>query len=298
MVAYGCSEAFIMACVRVGVMLETIVQTAVAIKRNLAKEYRGNAHIQEALPSDASDMFPIDGQQLRALHNFAKKNPIYFNSFEQELAGVACTIYEGDINEYWLNSIKHGSSCQSFYPTWIVSAFVLAKIVQEAGFREVVDIGSGDGRIAFCGKVLGMRAHSIEVDDVLVELQRAICDETGHDIRPQCHDAINYDYSQLHLTHPVLLVGALPQMGGDVLAEGVIGRMAGVLQSTAEEVGMVLAGMHSKRELLVGHGNDQTGGWDAFIQKHGLRKTRTVSLPTVWTFDQQVETPYTCTMLR
>ena len=39
-------------------------------------------------------------------------------------------------------------------------------------------------------------------------------------------------------------------------------------------------------------GNLENGGWSTLIEKHDLKVIDTVSLPTVWTFDQTVETPY------
>ena len=39
-------------------------------------------------------------------------------------------------------------------------------------FKEVIDIGSGDGRIAYCAKILALIAYSIEIDDMLVDLQK------------------------------------------------------------------------------------------------------------------------------
>ena len=67
-------------------------------------------------------------------------------------------------NDYWLNSIKHGSSCQPFYPTWITSAYMMALIASKYGYKELVDIGSGDGRIAYCSQILEITPHSIEID--------------------------------------------------------------------------------------------------------------------------------------
>ena len=52
------------------------------------------------------------------------------------------------------------------------------------GYEELSDIGSGDGRIAFCGKILGFRTHSIEIDDGLVELQKLICNDTEQNFDP------------------------------------------------------------------------------------------------------------------
>ena len=153
-------------------MLDSLVQNLVKIKQDFAKNYTGSAHIQEIIPSQVSNSFPIDENHLKQLHTFAEKNPIYFNSFEEIISGVSCIVYEGDINDYWLNSIKHGSSCQPFYPTWIMSAYVMASIAKELNYSELVDIGSGDGRIAFCGKILGLTSYSIEIDDVLVGITR------------------------------------------------------------------------------------------------------------------------------
>ena len=53
-----------------------------------------------------------------------------------------------------------------------MSAYVGALYAKELGYSEIIDIGSGDGRIAFCGKVLDMESYSIEIDDMLVDLQK------------------------------------------------------------------------------------------------------------------------------
>jgi len=269
-------------------MLDELVKNLILIKQDFAKNYSGNAHIQEIIPSDVSSEFPIDSNHLKYLHNFAKKNPIYFNYFEQKILGISCVVYEGDINEYWLNSIKHGTSCQPFYPTWIMSAYIMSAISKQLGYGELVDIGSGDGRIAFCGKILGMISHSIEIDDVLVELQKTICDSTNENFNPKCEDALDFDYSLLQLIHPVFFIGGLPQMGGDVLATNIIEKIK-IISDLKNKIGMVFAGTHSKRHLS---GNLSNGGWSTLIKKHNLNLVDTVSLPTVWTFDQKIETPY------
>ncbi|MCV0400628.1 MAG: hypothetical protein K5777_01400 [Nitrosopumilus sp.] len=269
-------------------MFEELVDNLISVKQDFAKNYSGNAHIQEVLPSDSSDRFQLDFDDLKLLHEFAQKNPIYFNHYEQKISGISCIVYEGDINEYWLNSIKHGSSCQPFYPTWIMSAFVMTKIAKKLGYSELVDIGSGDGRIAYCGNILGLTSYSIEIDDVLVELQNSICDNTNQNFNPKCADALEFDYSSLNLKKPVFFIGGLAQMGGDVLATSIIGRINSItdLKNTT---GIVFAGTDTKRHLS---GNLKNGGWSALIEKHSLDVIDTVSLPTIWTFDQDVETPY------
>ena len=269
-------------------MLDELVKNLVLVKQDFARNYAGSAHIQEVIPSFSSKQFPLDEHHLQMLHGFAQKNPIYFNSFEQKIAGISCIVYEGDINEYWLNSIKHGSSCQPFYPTWIMSAYMLVSIAKKLGYKELVDIGSGDGRIAFCGKILGLISHSIEIDEVLVELQKTISASTSKNFNPECKDALEFDYLQLRLIRPVFFIGGLPQMGGDVLATGIIDKINSI-SDLKNNTGLVFAGTDSKRQLS---GNLANGGWSSLIEKHNLNVVDTVSLPTVWTFDQKIETPY------
>jgi hypothetical protein len=269
-------------------MLDELVENLVEIKQDFAKNYSGNAHIQEVIPSLVSEKFPLPSQDLQQLHNFALKNPIYFNHYEEDIQGTMCTVYEGDINEYWLSSIKHGSSCQPFYPTWIMSAYVMTSIAKELGYTELVDIGSGDGRIAFCGNVVGMDSHSIEIDDVLVELQKTISTDTNQNFNPICHDALEFEYSELNLKKPVFFIGGLAQMGGDVLATSIIDRINSI-ENLRKNTGIVFAGTNTKRQLS---GNLENGGWSTLIEQHNLKVIDTVSLPTIWTFDQDVETPY------
>ena len=275
-------------------MIEDLVANLIQIKQNFAQNYDGNAHIQEVLPLESTDELPIDSKHLEQLHLFAQKNPIYLNSYEQNILGYSCMVYEGDINEYWLNSIKHGSSCQPFYPTWIISAYVMTLVAKKFGYSELVDIGSGDGRIAYCGKILDFNSYSIEIDDVLVELQKKICIDTNQNFHPKCNDALEFDYSKLNLQNPAFFIGGLAQMGGDVLATGIIKKINSI-HSLKNKTGIVFAGSNTKRQLS---GNLSEGGWSSLIEENQLSVVETVSLPTVWTFDQNVETPYIFTKFR
>ena len=62
-----------------------------------------------------------------------------------------------------------------------------ALLAKELGYQEVIDIGSGDGRIAFCAKILDLESYSIEIDDMLVDLQKLL---TILDFHPYCSDAV------------------------------------------------------------------------------------------------------------
>lgn len=268
-------------------MLDKMTETLIMLKQKFAQEYNGHSHIQELIPVSTSEHFPINKQHLEFLHNFVANNPIYHNFYEQKIAGILCKVCEGDINEYWLNSIKHGSSCQPFYPTWILSAYIVAHIAKNFHYKELVDIGSGDGRIAYCAKILDMNATSIEIDDILVELQNNIVGTTKVDFNPICTDAINFDYLSLNLSRPVIFIGGLPQMGGDVLAANIIAKISKM--NLKMNTCIVFAGTFSKRHLS---DNLSNGGWSSLIDKHQLKLIKTVSLPTIWTFDQSIDTPY------
>ena len=275
-------------------MLENFVKNLIYVKQSFAKNYAGNAHIQEVIPLEISDKFDMEKNHLKSLHNFALKNPIYHNHYEEDIGEIPCMVYEGDINDYWLNSIKHGSSCQPFYPTWIMSSYVMTIIAKQLGYSELVDIGSGDGRIAYCGTVLGMNSHSIEIDDVLVDLQNKISTSTNQNFDPSCNDALEFDYSTLNLKNSVFFIGGLAQMGGDVLATSIIKKINSI-SNLRNKTGIVFAGTNTKRQLS---GNLGHGGWSTLIEKHDLEVLDTVSLPTVWTFDQDVETPYIFTKFK
>ena len=268
-------------------MLEKLARNLVSLKQEFVKIYDGHSHIQEIIPVSSSESFPIIDEHLEYLHNFAVNNPIYHNSYEQKVTGILCKVYEGDINEYWLNSIKHGSSCQPFYPTWILSAYISASIAKSFDCKELVDIGSGDGRIAYCAKILDLHTTSIEIDDGLVELQNIISLKTHVNFNPVCVDAVEFDYSSLNLTCPVFFIGGLPQMGGDVLATSIIEKTS--TTNLKKNTCIVFAGTHSKRQLS---DNQSEGGWSSLIDKYDLKVIKTVSLPTIWTFDQLLDTPY------
>ena len=273
-------------------MIELLEKEAVRLKQDFVKAYQGSSHIQEVIPVSNSNSFPIDKDHLEMLHNFAKKNPIYYNSYEQEIGKTPCVVYEGDINEYWLNSISHGSSYQPFYPTWISTAYIISLGAKNLGFKELVDIGSGDGRIAYCAKLLDLESISIEVDESLVKLQKLITFATKIDFNPNCHDAVEFDYESLNLEHPVFFIGGLAQMGGDILANSIIEKLDEI-PNLKKNTGMTFAGTYSKKYFPGAESNDiSLGGWKAVINKNNLKVLQTITLPSVWTFDQPIDTPY------
>ena len=95
-------------------MIEDLAKNLVELKKEFVRAYDGKSQIQEVIPKSKSELFPLEESHLELLHQFANKNPIYYNSFEKQIGSVNCIVYEGDINKYWLNSIQHGSSKAPF----------------------------------------------------------------------------------------------------------------------------------------------------------------------------------------
>ncbi|QDI88397.1 hypothetical protein Nisw_02050 [Candidatus Nitrosopumilus sp. SW] len=266
-------------------MIQQLAQNLVFLKKEFEKTYSGKSQMQEVIPISSSKLFPIDQQDLELLHQFATKNPIYYNSYEDIVGDTKCVVYEGDINKYWLNSIQHGSSNAPFSPTWIMSAYVATSMTKDLGYSEVIDIGSGDGRIAFCAKVLNMESYSIELDEQLIDLQKTLI--TTLDFHPFCSNAITFDYASLNLDKPIFFIGGLAQMGGVSLATGVINKIRS--QDFWKNTGWVFAGTYSQKYAP---DPKNEAGWGTLIEENKLRKIETISLPTVWTFHETDETPY------
>ena len=268
------------------IMIEELVKNLANLKKEFVSAYDGNSQIQEVIPVSKSDLFAIPSEDLELLHKFAAENPIYYNSYEKTIGCTPCIVYEGDINEYWLNSIQHGSSHAPFSPTWIMSAYVGSLYAKEIGCTEVIDIGSGDGRIAFCGTILGMKSYSIEIDNTLVDLQKSICGI--FDFNPCCFDACEFDYGSLNLVQPMFFIGGLAQMGGISLASGVLEKIS-LMSDLWRNSCWAFAGTLSQK-YAVDPKNE--AGWGTLIAKNNLSVVEVISLPTAWTFREPDDTPY------
>lgn len=261
------------------------------IKSEFMRGYDGRSMLSEVVPLSHSKLLQIDDGILQSLHKFAAANPIYVRSYDLEISGIACRIYEGDINNFWLSSKKYDTSYQPFYPTWLLSAFALASCAKSLGFKQLVDVGSGDGRIAYSGTLLGMESHGIEIDRDLVQLQKAISTSTGVRYNAIRADATRFDYTMLNLSRPMFFISGLPEMG-EMLANSVIKQIAPV---EGLKAGFNFMGSHVMRSLS----RDQTAwGWGSIIATYDLEHLGTITLPTLWTTEQAVDTAYVYTTLR
>jgi len=271
-------------------MDDSIPRAIVELKNEFMRGYRGQSLLPEVVPLGSS--FPIDDKMLQSLHRFAEANPIYVKSYDTKISGIACRVYEGDINNYWLASKKHDTSYQPFYPTWMLSAFALAHGAMSLGFEQLVDIGSGDGRIAHCAKLLGIESHGIEIDPDLVELQGSISSTTDVSYNTVMADATRFDYGSLKLSRPILFISGLPEMG-EMLANSVIQQIMSI--GALKHAGFNFMGSH----VMKPHTRDRTGwGWGSVIEKYDLDVIGTITLPTLWTTDQAIDTAYVYTKIK
>ncbi len=110
-------------------MNETLVEAIIRLKTEFMKRNEGGSHIQEIMPT-LPESLSINEYELDMLHKFAECNSIYSDSYEMNILDIVCKVYQGDVNNYWLDSIKHDTSYAPFYPIWILSAYALVFMIQ------------------------------------------------------------------------------------------------------------------------------------------------------------------------
>jgi len=81
-------------------------------------------------------------------------------------------------------------------------------------------------------------------------------------------------------------------MGGDILAGSVIEKI-NEIPNLKKNTSIAFTGTYSKKYFLGNRPeNLSEGGWKSVFDKNDLKVIKTVTLPTIWTFDQPVDTPY------
>jgi hypothetical protein len=269
-------------------MFQNILNNFLEVKRQYIQDFKPTNIIAEILPNEYSDFFPIDKQILAKLHQFMSSNPIYFKKTTISINNVNFTAYEGDVNEFYLSSKKYDTNYQPFYPTWMLSAFLLCIKSKELGVTELIDIGAGDGRIPYCGSLLNLRSFGIELDANLTELQSALCKKTDIKYEIINDDASTFDFGILHFSNPIFFVSGLPEMG-EMFVDNVIQT---TIQNKFESFSIVFLGSTFKRKFVSDVNNY---GWGEIIKKNNLKIIEELSLPTHWTNDNNSETKYLIT---
>jgi len=160
------------------------------------------------------------------------------------------------------------------------------------GFSEIVDIGSGDARIPYCGAIAGMRGISVELDDNLVDLQRQIIRSTGVGFDILDGDACKTNFEKMNLLRPMFLISGLPEHG-EVLADAVISNLI-QQEFLPSHIGFALMGSHTMKK----YARDRSlFGWGRFIAQHNLHVLDFLTLPTMWTNEQSIDTPFIFSLL-
>ena len=267
-------------------MNKTLAEAIVTLKTEFVKKNESSNHINEIIPS-LPESLSIDEHELEMLHKFAECNSIYSDSYEMEILDIVCRVYHGDMNNFWLDSIKHDTSYTPFYPVWILSAYALALESKNIGAKQLIDIGSGDGRIAYCARIVGLKSYGIEIDENLVSLENEILANTGVDFQPIIADATQFDFASLELSQPIFFIAGLPEVG-EMLANNVISRITSMPNLKTNPI-FVFSGSHIMRK----DSRDKSKwGWGKVMEHYNLEVIKTVTLPTYWTIEQAIDTPF------
>jgi len=134
---------------------------------------------------------------------------------------------------------------------------------------------------------VGIISHGIEIDENLVSLQNTISSHTGVSYNIIVSDATQFDYSELNLSRPAFFISGLPEIG-EMLSNSVISQIQSMPNMKKNSL-IVLSGSHATRKHVA---DNSKWGWGLLIDNFNLEVINTVTLPTYWTVDQPIDTPY------
>ena len=272
--------------------LNCLVKNLVDLKNEYLEEFHSYNPIREFVPV-LNKQNMIDKSHLEKLHTFFKHNSIYYKEQAITLADIPCTSYEGDVNQFWLSSKKYDTNYQPFLPTWGLSALVMCLAVKNLGFQNILDMGSGDGRLLYCGSILGLDSTGVEIDKDLCELQNEISTTSNVKYNVIHGDSNSINYSRFNLENTMIFISALPELG-EMIAYGVLNQLK-MYRGKLHNVGITLMGSHTYRK----YSRDKSMyGWGKFIADSELKILASLSLPSSWTLDEKKETPYMFTLLK
>ena len=254
------------------------------------RDFSGSPY--EILPLDCLNADESIAIPISKLIEFTCYNPIFNGQKEVNIQNCPCKVFSCEVIEYWLSSKKYDACYQPFYPTWLISSLIICLEAKLLGFSEIVDIGSGDARIPYTGAIVGLRGISVELDSSLVDLQRQIIKSTGVEFEILNADGCKTNFEKMNLSRPMFLISGLPEHG-EVLAEGVISNLTQYEFSSCN-LGYALMGSHTMKQYSRDH---TLYGWGHFIAEHNLKILDCLTLPTMWTNEQSIDTPFVLSVL-
>jgi hypothetical protein len=280
-------------CIDCLLYLRDLASLVSGLKRVYTKsrDFKGSSY--EILPLDCLSIEGRDDIPISKLNEFACQNPIFHGQKEINIQNCRCKVFSCEVLEYWLSSKKYDACYQPFYPTWLISSLIICLRAKLLGFSEIIDIGSGDARIPYCGAIVGLRGISVELDSNLVDLQRRIISSTGVEFEIINSDACKAKFEGMNLSKPIFLISGLPEHG-EILAEAVIGNMIQHEFLPSSSLGLALMGSHTMKQ----YSRDRSlYGWGHFIAEHKLSILDCLTLPTMWTNEQSIDTPFVFSLL-
>jgi hypothetical protein len=266
-----------------------LAQHLVALKNEYLNELHSHNHIREFIPV-AHHQNLFDKEILEKLHTFFKYNKIYDKQQGLTVSNIPCITYEGDVDQFWMSSKKYEKLYQPFLPTWGLSALIMILVAKDLGFENIIDIGSGDGRLIFCGSILGLNSVGIEIDKDLCDLQNKISNSSNVKYEVINEDSNSVDYSQFKLENTIIFISALPD-SGEIFSYSMLNHLK-KYKAKLHNVGITLMGSQAFRR------DKSRWGWGKFIDDSGLKILKCISLPSTWTLDEKKETPYLFTLFK
>jgi len=100
-------------------------------------------------------------------------------------------------------------------------------------------------------------------------------------------DATQLDYTSIELSQPIFFISGLPEVG-EMLANNVISRIMSIPDLKVSPI-FVFTGSHVMRK---DSRDNSKWGCGQVIDHIKLDVIKTITLPTYWTLDQPIDTPF------
>ncbi|TLX68210.1 MAG: hypothetical protein E6L03_04360 [Thaumarchaeota archaeon] len=174
-----------------------------------------------------------------------------------------------------------------FLPTWGSLCSYHDSCRKRSSFENIIDIRSGDGRLIYCGSILGLHSVGIEIDKDLCDLQNEISISSNVKYEIINSDSNSIDYMRLGLGNTMIFISALPELG-EMLAYGIMNQFIKNKEKLSK-VGITLMGSHTHRKYSRGKSK---WGWGKFIDDFELKIVECLRLPSSRTLDEKRNTKF------
>ena len=79
-------------------------------------------------------------------------------------------------------------------------------VAKDLGFKNMIDVGSGEGRLRFCGSILGLNSIGVKIDKDQCDIQNEISQFSNVKSKVINCDSNSIDYSQFKLKNTIIFI--------------------------------------------------------------------------------------------